>query len=1174
MRESSRRGVRGRRVLGVGVGIGVVVGVASAAQPPAISWDFDGDGHDDLIAGQPQHDYAVPLAGDAEIYSTQDQAQLGLVTSPDTDDLFGTSVASVGDIDGDGKADFAVGALASNFNTTDQIDSGRVIVYSGADQSVIHDLTVLDVKFLGRTVAGVGDVDGDGVPDIAAAGYGQTPMGGYVETVFVFSGSDGVLVREIESWWGDDTFGLAITGLGDVNADGIGDFAASAPFAATDDGSFVQGKVYIFLGEQRGPTATHAYTTSAFNEILSLDPDLTIGMSLLHGTDQNADDIAELLIVSRYASGPNQYLYLAESVDVTTGQRVVIGEPDPLGGHGDVDRDLDIDGDDLNALIVLFGLPVDPDDPFNGDFNGDGVVDAQDLNDVVAEYGHEHPLAELAHAEGELIAMTREIILSFAPGPGENCGRPMRSAMFPGAFVACNETPIGWTGGFESEGTGDGLCCGMQLPLCCWPQCGCGGDPTEPGAPPGGDPGTPNPPRGDADGDQIPDRMDCDFIAPGIPDTCCVVFEVIPGEWDWIQNLDQDGDCIPNGIDCNSACFMFNPATYCGCQDDDGDGEKNQNDCDSSCAAGSVTCFDLLTDVDGDGALTPSDEELEDVDDGMIIVASTLDSDIDAVPDYLDGFDWLGNAPPMVLDCDGCAFTPLALSVSGPCDEVEIEFTYSASDPLGMQVPAEVEHPSPAAGHLRIWTKDASEQRDPRSVLDGGDFVPAGTVPLAALPDSQLLFIEAVRESDDPGDLEIAACLSLGADCESCSVQCDVIKLTAVRIEILVRQDGGAPEPATGFYYTTLNDGSYEGLPDPGIIEGSWAMHRLVVHDPRADLTVVNIAGTPLQLTQSGDSWQSSEFAVVVPGATTSPGVPTLEIAPGVLGVGYNPEVKIKTSPKLKEIPSDLSEAAHGLLDVIHEMKDEGWNGEGYPDTDDGAFGTEAHKRLAAKLTVDPDWYSELYIRSDGSKEVLSIGSPPPDIDSELYKTVDLLRAKPGYTPTIGAPLDLTKVERVIEVKTSINLKIDPGQKAWYKALTNNDYWIMTGTERWVRNADGVGGTWKVDRRFAIKLVGFAKSKVSTGKVVAGAGGAATLVGVATTAWNMWHYSKYDPLWKQVVFEADKLRAQDGFNDKWGQTTIFVDTLRVYLSNFVADPTSLNLGNNLALYAAAVLIED
>jgi len=167
---------------------------------------------------------------------------------PQADAYFGFSIA-VAEVNGDGRADIAVGALKEDVAGNE--DQGRAYVFSGADGSLLFGLESPDpqaVAWFGVSVA-AGNVNSDGRADIVVGAYGEdVGINGSQGRAYVFSGSDGSLLLTLDTPNPQETayFGFSLA-LGEVNGDGKADIPVGAYFENVG-ANVNQGRAYVFSG--------------------------------------------------------------------------------------------------------------------------------------------------------------------------------------------------------------------------------------------------------------------------------------------------------------------------------------------------------------------------------------------------------------------------------------------------------------------------------------------------------------------------------------------------------------------------------------------------------------------------------------------------------------------------------------------------------------------------------------------------------------------------------------------------------------------------------------------------------------------------------------------------------------------------------------------------------------
>ena len=244
-------------------------GTASAAAE-----DLNGDGLSDVIYAAPDADGSRGkihfLLGAAEyqgnvgfndIFSSQ---VLGDISGAEDDLRFGTTVSSIGDFNGDGREDFAVGVPDSNDR------NGRVYVLHGpapgewqgsrSITSLLENNRALRLdgisnERLGASVTAAGDRNGDGLADLLIGAQNFADRSGvYIVSGTTTTGTASIsdLGQYIQGNSGDDSTGRAISGTGDFNADGSSDLIVGAPF--DDSGAANSGSIFALYGNTEDAT--------------------------------------------------------------------------------------------------------------------------------------------------------------------------------------------------------------------------------------------------------------------------------------------------------------------------------------------------------------------------------------------------------------------------------------------------------------------------------------------------------------------------------------------------------------------------------------------------------------------------------------------------------------------------------------------------------------------------------------------------------------------------------------------------------------------------------------------------------------------------------------------------------------------------------------------------------
>jgi hypothetical protein len=240
--------------------------------------DVDGDGFGDLAVGAEFGAGAQPSAGCVYVYSGRTGQVIRTLGGERTNDRFGHSIARLDDVDGDGFDDLVVGAPEHEW--TAGTNRGAVYVYSSATAAQLGKLGGnADGDKVGWCVTGVPDVNGDGIGDYAfSKPWGDS--GGKVDcgVVYVYSGASPTsFLRSYVGAASGDHFGYSIAGIADQNNDGKGDLLIGAP-QADAAGIFDSGRGYVVSGSASGTTLTTfsgGTTAGWFAHSVAALPDIT-----------------------------------------------------------------------------------------------------------------------------------------------------------------------------------------------------------------------------------------------------------------------------------------------------------------------------------------------------------------------------------------------------------------------------------------------------------------------------------------------------------------------------------------------------------------------------------------------------------------------------------------------------------------------------------------------------------------------------------------------------------------------------------------------------------------------------------------------------------------------------------------------------------------------------------
>ena len=284
----------------------------------ALDGDSDGDGYSavegcDLIDCDDEDDTIYPEAeevcGDGNRNDCLEQTdiidcfgegslsdQALTLAGESSYDYAGRSVSSAGDVNGDGQPDLLIGAYGrSNLAGAAYVVLGPVTADTALSEADARLLGVSNYHYAGMSVAGAGDVDGDGYDDLLIGAYGTDDAGKGSGSAYLIFGpvsgdldlddSDGILIGESAS----ANVGERVAAAGDVNGDGLADLLIGAPGTDGDDDDI--GAAYLL----HGPVSGDLTVSDADAAITGWSADEHLGYGLSAG-DLDGDGVEDLVL--------------------------------------------------------------------------------------------------------------------------------------------------------------------------------------------------------------------------------------------------------------------------------------------------------------------------------------------------------------------------------------------------------------------------------------------------------------------------------------------------------------------------------------------------------------------------------------------------------------------------------------------------------------------------------------------------------------------------------------------------------------------------------------------------------------------------------------------------------------------------------------------------------------
>ncbi len=305
--------------------------------------DVNGDGYDDVLVGSPRADTGGSNAGDSYLLlgplsgtsdlTSADAVLYGLASS----DLAGTALAGMGDWNSDGYDEIVIGSYGDDSGSS---GAGAAYIFQGPvtsgsmSDADAHILGAADNDGLGYAVAGAGDTNADGVPDLLVGAYASDTNGSNAGSAYLFSGpltgqvSTSSAIASFHGAAEGDTAGWSVASAGDTNGDALNDLIIGAP--SNDDTGTDAGLAALFLSTPSGSLSL----SSADAVLTGVAAGDYAGYSVAGAGDVNNDGYTDIVVGAYGADdsssgGGAAYIMwgpIAGSTSLSAAETIILGD--------------------------------------------------------------------------------------------------------------------------------------------------------------------------------------------------------------------------------------------------------------------------------------------------------------------------------------------------------------------------------------------------------------------------------------------------------------------------------------------------------------------------------------------------------------------------------------------------------------------------------------------------------------------------------------------------------------------------------------------------------------------------------------------------------------------------------------------------------------------------------